>query len=91
MKIEINKTIRSGALIEDFESIYDMIIKALQLKKANQPFKDLFFPKIYNTISINSPHYETLNYKQTNIFEDPFHEEMLKHDSSLPMNQIKLD
>jgi hypothetical protein len=54
-------------------------------------YKDLFSPKIYNTISIDSPHYETLNYRQVNIFHDPVHEEMLKHDSSLPLNLIKID
>ena len=63
--------------------------KNSQLQKQN--YKDLFSPKIYNTISINSPHYETLNYRQINIFNDPIHEEMLKHESSLPLNQIKID
>lgn len=91
LKIDINKTIRRGALIQNFEDIYNVIMKALKLKKSSQNFNDLFMPKIYNTISINSPHYETLNYKQINIFNDPIHEEMLKHESSLPLNQIKID
>ena len=32
-----------------------------------------------------------MNYRQNNIFKDPLHEEMLKHENSLPMNQIKID
>jgi hypothetical protein len=127
LKININKTIRRGALLQDFESIYDVIMTALKIKKSSnlnlnsnsntnsnlpgqqqsqiqiQPlsllqsqsqninYKDLFSPKIYNTISIDSPHYELLNYRQINIFNDPVHEEMLKHDSSLPLNLIKID
>jgi len=68
-----------------------VILKALKKKKEGKPFNKLFEIKIRNTISINSPHYENLNYRQTNIFNDPIHEEMLKHESSLPLNLIKLD
>lgn len=91
LKIDINKTIREGALIENFESMYDVIIKALDKKKKGKSFFKLFDVKIRNTISINSPHYEKLNYRQNNIFNDPVHEEMLKFDTSIPINSIKLD
>lgn len=91
LQIGINKTLREGAIIPNFESIYDLILKALKKKKQGKPIYNLFEINIRNTISINSPHYENLNYRQTNIFNDPTHEEMLKHEGSLPLNLIKLD
>lgn len=91
LQIGINKTLREGAIIPNFDSMYDLILKALKKKKQGKPFYKLFEIKIKNTISINSPHFENLNYRQTNIFNDPIHEEMLRHESSLPLNLIKLD
>ncbi len=91
LKIEMNKTLREGAIIPNFEPMYDLILKAINKKKEGKSYFKLFDINIRNTISINSPHYENLNYKQTNIFNDPIHEEMIRHESSLPMNLIKMD
>ncbi len=103
LKINVNKNLRISCLIPNYECIYEVITKALKMKKLKQSqsklqyyfqilnFNDLFSYKIFNTISINSPNYENLNHRQENIFNDPFHEEMLKHESSLPLNHIKID
>jgi hypothetical protein len=85
IEIKMNQGLKENSLIPDFHPIYQMFMSGLERVKKNKPVEKLFKIKIYNTITISSPPYEVLEYKQNNIFIDPIHDLMIKHEASLPL------
>jgi hypothetical protein len=90
-KFEENKRIKSAAIYENCDDIYNTFITSLERRKGSKSLEKTFKTKVYNTISVNSPTYEKLPYTQTSIFTDPLHHEMLKHEVSVPMYEFPVD
>lgn len=82
--------INQGKLDDDIIDNFNLFFLCLEKKKKNKEISSLFINNVSNTISISSPPYEKLSYKQNNIFVDPFHDMMFKHSKAVEYNKSKI-
>lgn len=78
-----------GKLDDDVIDKFNIFFLCLEKKKKNKEITSLFINGVSHTISISSPPYEKLSYKQNNIFVDPFHDMMFKHSKAVEYSKNK--
>ena len=87
LNIQINPEIREKSLLPNFDLTYKLFMLGLERKKNKKNLETLFKLNIYHSITISSPPYDYINYKQSNIFEDPFNERLLNiHNKAINFN-----
>ena len=93
--ININPSLNEKSLINNFEYIYEIFNKCLELKKNNNlNFESYFTLNINHCISVQNPklYTENFNYLQNNIFEDKINEKyILNHLSNIHNNSKNLN
>lgn len=90
-QIKINSLILEKGLLKDFDYVYRIFMSGLEKKRNKKSYNGLFKSSIYHTISISSPPYENLPYKQQNIFVDPLNELLLKHETASEFYKIPIE
>lgn len=88
---KMNQFVMEAAILPNFESNYEFILKGIQRRQENISLQKLSKLRIYNTITVSSPKFEKLPYRQNNIFNDPIHEELMIHDKAIKLNNLKID
>lgn len=77
-------------LTEEETENFSKFTQCLELRKKSKEITSLFPYEIHHTITISTPPYEKLSYRQNNIFIDPFHEMMFKHSQGIELNKASI-